>query len=85
MSAADHLSALVATKAALKAAIAERGVDMPADTPFSYYAQYVSQIGGGLKTTLRREEDGSVTILSLAPTWTPILTRQPDGSILVSE
>lgn len=34
-------------------------------------------------TTLRRESDGSVTIVSVGSTWQPILTRQSDGSVTV--
>lgn len=34
-------------------------------------------------TTLRREPDGSVTIVRVGPTWQPILTRQSDGSVTV--
>lgn len=30
---------------------------------------------------LRREADGTITVVSLARTWAPTLTRQPDGSV----
>ena len=39
--------------------------------------------GATTSTTLRREPDGSVTIVSVGPTWQPILTRQSDGSVTV--
>lgn len=43
----------------------------------------LSRGGGSTSTTLRREPDGSVTIVSVGPTWQPILTRQSDGSVTV--
>lgn len=39
--------------------------------------------GGSSPTTLRREPDGSVTIVSVGSTWQPILTRQSDGTVTV--
>lgn len=41
-------------------------------------------IKGGGVTVLRRETDGTVTVLSLARTWTPNLTREEDGTVTVS-
>ncbi len=41
--------------------------------------------GGAAASAFRREADGTVTILSLAAPWTPTLTRQPNGSVTVSE
>ena len=40
--------------------------------------------GGGGQTALQREDDGTVSVLSLAATWTPTLTRESDGSITVT-
>lgn len=37
----------------------------------------------GPATELRRESDGTVTILSLGSTPTYTLTRQPDGSVII--
>lgn len=36
-------------------------------------------------TILAREENGTVTVESLAPTWTPVVTRNPDGSFTITE
>lgn len=38
--------------------------------------------GGG--SILRREDDGTITVLSLARPWTPRLTREDDGTITVN-
>ena len=35
------------------------------------------------ETSLRRESDGKVTVLSLANTFTPTLTRESDGSVTI--
>ena len=43
-----------------------------------------AQRGGGSSTNLRREVDGTVTVVSLAGTWNPTLTRQGDGTVSVS-
>lgn len=42
-------------------------------------------VSGGVvpSTVLRRETDGSVTVVSIANTYTPILARQSDGSVIV--
>lgn len=40
---------------------------------------------GGGSTVLRRETDGTITVVSLAATWTPQLTREGDGTITVSQ
>lgn len=37
-----------------------------------------------IETTLRREADGTVTVLRLGAVPTPTLTRQPDGTVTVS-
>lgn len=43
-----------------------------------------SQAGGAAATTqLRRESDGTVTVLSLANPYTPIMTRLSDGTVTV--
>ena len=39
--------------------------------------------GGGIPTMLVREPDGTVTIMSIGPTWAPNLTREPDGTVTV--
>lgn len=39
--------------------------------------------GGGGVTTLRREADGTVTIVSLARVWVTSPSRQPDGTVTV--
>ncbi len=53
-----------------------------------------SFLGGRLGITLQssvaaasllREANGTVTILSLGPVWTPTLTRQANGTVTVSE
>ena len=38
---------------------------------------------GVATTVMRRESDGSVTVVSLANPYTPVLTRQSDGSVIV--
>lgn len=39
--------------------------------------------GAATPTILRRETDGSVTVVSVANPYTPVLTRQSDGSVIV--
>lgn len=39
--------------------------------------------GGGVQTVLRREADGTVTVVSLATPYRPNLTRESDGSVTV--
>lgn len=45
MTIAGELELLRSTKADIATAIAEKGVEMPADTPFSEYGDYIRQIG----------------------------------------
>lgn len=40
--------------------------------------------GGNRATVLRRESDGTVTVVLLAPVWTAHLTREGDGTVTVS-
>lgn len=40
--------------------------------------------GGGAPTILFREDNGSVTIVSLAKAWAASISRQPNGSVTVS-
>jgi hypothetical protein len=40
--------------------------------------------GGAVATVLARQGNGAVTVLSLAQPATLILTRQPNGSVVVS-
>ncbi len=40
--------------------------------------------GAGDPTVLRRESDGTVTVVSLATPWKPTLTRQGDGTVTVT-
>lgn len=34
---------------------------------------------------IRREANGSLTVLRLPPTWTPIVTREADGSMTITK
>jgi hypothetical protein len=40
--------------------------------------------GGGVRSILRREADGTVTVLSLAFPWRPYLVRETDGTVTVN-
>lgn len=40
-------------------------------------------LSGATLPSLRRESDGSITIVSLGSTWQPTLARQGDGSVSV--
>lgn len=50
---------------------------------FSMGIGLAPRAGGGGGTSLVREPDGTVTITSLGPTWSPTLERQPDGTVNV--
>lgn len=41
-------------------------------------------LANGVRTVLRREADGSVTIISLAMPWRAALTRENDGTAILS-
>jgi hypothetical protein len=37
-----------------------------------------------VRTVLRRDGDGTVTVISLAAVWRPALSRQPDGTVTIA-
>lgn len=73
---ADKLEYLQGTKAAIKQAIVNKGVDVPADTTFRAYADKIGEISGGGESatvTLHAEYGGAPT-----PVY-GILLITPDG------
>lgn len=49
----------------------------------SVYSPLVGKWGGEAVTALRREDDGTVTVVSLARVWRAALDREDDGTVTV--
>lgn len=61
MTIAEELTKLLSTKADIKAAISEKGVEVPSGTPFSHWCESVLQINGSSETFDYYTDDPSKT------------------------
>jgi hypothetical protein len=57
---------------------------MPATLTAAQKVALASSGGERTRTALRRGDDGTVTVVTIARAWTPALTRQDDGTVTVS-
>lgn len=60
---ADKLNYLSGTKDQIKAAIVQKGVAVPEDTPFRQYARLIKRIPTNVPGETVEEYDGTITVV----------------------